>query len=101
MSKDEKMEARANAWDRYADQPIEFTVGGAFNAGFDAGYEAATAWREIKCDDDLPKKSGFYWVTQSNGKVVSAAFYVGAFDKDAIAWMPNVRPAPFVPKEGE
>lgn len=40
MTKDE---TRSEAWDAYAGQSIEFTVSGAFDAGFNAGYEARDA----------------------------------------------------------
>ena len=41
MTKDE---AREQAWDAYAGQSIEFTVSGAFDAGYDAAMARECVW---------------------------------------------------------
>lgn len=66
---------------------------------FLAGYAAAQAsgWHKIS-EDGLPDRPGIYYVTLHDGTFNLSAFYVGAFDKDVIAYLPY--PPPFTP-DGE
>ena len=49
---------------------------------------AAAELRWIPVSERLPKQSGVYDVTLYDGTISKSAFYVGAFDKSVIAWMP-------------
>jgi hypothetical protein len=56
---------------------------------------AAEQKRWVACSERLPSQKGFYWVTTLTGLVTKSAFYVGAFDKNAVAWMNITKPPPY------
>ena len=54
-----------------------------------AGYDhAAAELRWIPVKTKYPDRPGIYDVTLFDGTISKSAFYVGAFDKSVIAWMP-------------
>lgn len=65
-----------------------------------ADNRASAEPRWIPVEERLPEKSDIYYVTCHDGVVRKSAFYVGAFDRSAIAWMPKAKmPEPFEPKD--
>jgi hypothetical protein len=82
LTENEKLELRAKAWDAFADEPREFTIGDTFNAGFDAGYNAASSqivWKPFPTNKPDENHVDGYLVTRelSDGsRIVHEAYWV-------------------------
>ena len=48
-----------------------------------------------------PDRPGHYYVTTHDGRVVTSAYYCGAFDRDIIAWRPAELPPPYALCKGK